>query len=144
MPVFHDDQHGTAIISGAALLNAVDIADKDRSSLQVTFAGAGAAATATARFYVSLGIPRENITMCDIDGILSERRADAGDLNEYTEPFARGVDDGELEDAMEGADVFVGLSVGGIVSQDMVRSMADNPIIFAMANPDPEITYEDA
>ncbi|AFK19907.1 NADP-dependent malic enzyme [Haloferax mediterranei ATCC 33500] len=144
IPVFHDDQHGTAIISGAALLNAVDIADKDRSSLQVTFAGAGAAATATARFYVSLGIPRENITMCDIDGILSERRADAGDLNEYTEPFARGVDDGELEDAMEGADVFVGLSVGGIVSQDMVRSMADNPIIFAMANPDPEITYEDA
>ncbi|KAB1193582.1 NADP-dependent malic enzyme [Haloferax sp. MBLA0076] len=144
IPVFHDDQHGTAIISGAALLNAVEIADKDLSSLDVTFAGAGAAATATARFYVSLGIPHENITMCDIDGILSESRAEAGELNEYTEPFARGVEDGSLEDAMEGADVFVGLSVGGIVSQAMVRSMADDPIIFAMANPDPEITYEDA
>jgi malate dehydrogenase (oxaloacetate-decarboxylating)(NADP+) len=144
IPVFHDDQHGTAIISGAALRNAVDIADKDLSELHVTFAGAGAAATATARFYVSLGIPHENITMCDIDGILSESRAEAGELNEFTEPFARGVDDGELEDAMAGADVFVGLSVGGIVSQEMVRSMADDPIIFAMANPDPEITYEDA
>ena len=144
IPVFHDDQHGTAIISGAALRNAVDIAGKDISDLHVTFAGAGAAATATARFYVSLGIPRENITMCDINGVLSDARAEAGDLNEFTEPFARGEDDGELEDAMAGADVFVGLSVGGIVSQEMVRSMADDPIIFAMANPDPEITYEDA
>ncbi|SEL34805.1 NADP-dependent malic enzyme [Haloferax larsenii] len=144
IPVFHDDQHGTAIISGAALLNAVDIVGKDLSDLQVTFAGAGAAATATARFYVSLGIPHENITMCDIDGILSESRAEAGDLDEYTEPFARGVSDGDLEDAMAGADVFVGLSVGGIVSQEMVRSMANDPIIFAMANPDPEISYEDA
>ncbi|SEP24197.1 malate dehydrogenase (oxaloacetate-decarboxylating)(NADP+) [Halogranum amylolyticum] len=144
VPVFHDDQHGTAIISGAALRNAVDIAGKELSELEVTFAGAGAAATATARFYVSLGIPRENITMCDINGVLSEARAEAGDLNEFTEPFARGVDDGELEDAIEDADVFVGLSVGGIVSQEMVRSMADDPIIFAMANPDPEISYEDA
>ncbi|QIO25063.1 NADP-dependent malic enzyme [Haloarcula sp. JP-L23] len=144
VPVFHDDQHGTAIISGAALLNAAEIAEKELSTLDVTFAGAGAAATATARFYVSLGVPRENITMCDIDGILSETRADAGDLNEFTEPFAQGVDDGSLEDAMEGADVFVGLSVGGLVSQEMVQSMADTPIIFAMANPDPEIAYPDA
>ncbi|ELZ80390.1 bifunctional malic enzyme oxidoreductase/phosphotransacetylase [Haloferax larsenii JCM 13917] len=144
IPVFHDDQHGTAIISGAALLNAVDIVGKDLSELEVTFAGAGAAATATARFYVSLGIPHENITMCDIDGVLSESRAEAGDLDEYTEPFARGVSDGDLEDAMAGADVFVGLSVGGIVSQEMVRSMANDPIIFAMANPDPEISYEEA
>ncbi|EJN57126.1 NADP-dependent malic enzyme [Halogranum rubrum] len=144
IPVFHDDQHGTAIISGAALRNAVDIVGKDVENLHVTFAGAGAAATATARFYVSLGIPRENITMCDINGVLSEARAEAGDLNEFTEPFARGEADGELEDAMAGADVFVGLSVGGIVSQEMVRSMADDPIIFAMANPDPEITYQDA
>ncbi|RDZ52808.1 NADP-dependent malic enzyme [Haloferax sp. Atlit-6N] len=144
IPVFHDDQHGTAIISGAALLNAADIADKELSSLNVTFSGAGAAATATARFYVSLGIPHENITLCDIDGVLSESRAEAGELDEYAEPFARGVDDGDLEDAIEGADVLVGLSVGGIVSQEMVRSMADNPIIFAMANPDPEIAYEDA
>ncbi|ELZ84673.1 bifunctional malic enzyme oxidoreductase/phosphotransacetylase [Haloferax elongans ATCC BAA-1513] len=144
IPVFHDDQHGTAIISGAALLNAVDIVGKDLSELEVTFAGAGAAATATARFYVSLGIPHENITMCDIDGILSDSRAEAGNLDEYTEPFSRGVSDGDLEDAMAGADVFVGLSVGGIVSQEMVRSMADDPIIFAMANPDPEISYEEA
>ncbi|WP_135821965.1 NADP-dependent malic enzyme [Halostella litorea] len=144
IPVFHDDQHGTAIISGAALLNAADIADKDLADLQVAFAGAGAAATATARFYVSLGIPRENITMCDVDGVLSERRAEAGELSEFTEPFAHGVADGELADAMEGADVFVGLSVGGIVDGEMVRSMADDPIIFAMANPDPEIDYEEA
>ena len=144
IPVFHDDQHGTAIISGAALLNAVEITGKDLSDLQVTFAGAGAAATATARFYVSLGIPRENITMCDEHGILSERRARADDLSEYTEPFAEGVDDGDLADAMAGADVFVGLSVGGIVSPEMVRSMASDPVIFAMANPDPEIDYETA
>ncbi|WP_276249257.1 NADP-dependent malic enzyme [Haloarcula rara] len=144
IPVFHDDQHGTAIISGAALLNAAEIVGKDLSELQVTFAGAGAAATATARFYVSLGIPRENITMCDEDGVLSERRARADELSEYTDPFARGVEDGDLADAMAGADVFVGLSVGGIVSPDMVRSMAPDPIIFAMANPEPEIAYETA
>ncbi len=144
IPVFHDDQHGTAIISGAALLNAVDIVGKDLSELTVAFAGAGAAATATARFYVSLGVPRENITMCDVDGVLSASRADAGELSEYTEPFAHGVDDGDLADAIEGVDVFVGLSVGGIVSQEMVRSMADDPIVFAMANPEPEIAYEDA
>ncbi|WP_277540049.1 NADP-dependent malic enzyme [Haloarcula laminariae] len=144
IPVFHDDQHGTAIISGAALLNAVEITGKELSDLEVTFAGAGAAATATARFYVSLGIPRENITMCDEHGILSERRARADELSEYTEPFAQGVDDGALADAMAGADVFVGLSVGGIVSPEMVRSMAEDPVIFAMANPDPEIEYETA
>jgi len=144
IPVFHDDQHGTAIISGAALLNAVEITGKALEDLQVVFAGAGAAATATARFYVSLGIPRANITVCDEDGILSERRASAGELNEYTEPFADGVDDGSLADAMQGADVFVGLSVGGIVDAEMVRSMAPDPVIFAMANPDPEIDYETA
>jgi malate dehydrogenase (oxaloacetate-decarboxylating)(NADP+) len=144
VPVFHDDQHGTAIISKAALLNAVEVVGKELSELQVTFAGAGAAATATARFYVSLGIPRENITICDEHGMLSESRASNGELNQYTEPFARGVADGDLADAMEGADVFVGLSVGGIVSEEMVRSMASEPVIFAMANPDPEIDYETA
>ncbi|MFC6823566.1 NADP-dependent malic enzyme [Halopelagius fulvigenes] len=144
IPVFHDDQHGTAIISGAALLNAVDIAGKDLDEIRVTFAGAGAAATATARFYVSLGVRPENIVMCDIDGILTTDRADAGDLNEYNREFARDVPDGGLAEAMEGADVFVGLSAGGIVSQEMVRSMAEDPIIFAMANPDPEIGYEEA
>ena len=144
IPVFHDDQHGTAIISGAALLNAVEITGKELADLDVVFAGAGAAATATARFYVSLGIPHENITICDEHGMLSESRASSGELDQYTEPFARGVGDGDLADAMEGADVFVGLSVGDIVSEEMVRSMASDPVIFAMANPDPEIDYETA
>ena len=143
IPVFHDDQHGTAIISGAALLNAVEVADKALSDLEITFAGAGAAATATANFYVSLGVPQENITMADEHGILTEERAEAGDIDEYAAAFAQ-PENGDLADAMEGADVFVGLSVGGIVSQEMVQSMADNPIIFAMANPDPEIGYEEA
>ncbi|RDZ44580.1 NADP-dependent malic enzyme [Haloferax sp. Atlit-10N] len=144
IPVFHDDQHGTAIISGAALLNAADIVDKDLDDLEIVFSGAGASALATARFYVSLGAKKENITMCDSTGIITESRVEAGDVNKYKAEFAQPVDEGSLSDAMEGADVFAGLSVGGIVSQEMVRSMADNPVIFAMANPDPEITYEDA
>ncbi|MFC6752397.1 NADP-dependent malic enzyme [Halorubrum tibetense] len=144
IPVFHDDQHGTAIISGAALMNAVDIAGKDLSELEIVFSGAGASAIATARFYVSLGAERDNITMCDSSGIVTTDRAEAGEVNEYKQEFASDVDGGDLADAMDGADVFVGLSIGGIVSQEMVRSMASDPIIFAMANPDPEITYEDA
>jgi malate dehydrogenase (oxaloacetate-decarboxylating)(NADP+) len=144
IPVFHDDQHGTAIISGASLLNAVDISGKDLEDLEIVFSGAGASAIATARFYVSLGADREKITMCDSGGIITEQRAEAGDVNEFKQEFARDVPEGGLEEAMEGADVFVGLSVGGIVDEDMVRSMADNPIIFAMANPDPEIGYDRA
>ncbi|QLD86116.1 NADP-dependent malic enzyme [Natronomonas halophila] len=144
IPVFHDDQHGTAIISGAALLNACEIAGKDLEEIEVTFAGAGAAATATARFYDSLGVKKENITMCDIDGIITEDRAAENDPHEYAAPFAADVPEGSLADAMEDADVFVGLSVGGIVDEDMVRSMADEPIILAMANPEPEIGYEQA
>ena len=144
VPVFHDDQHGTAIISGAALINAADIVDKEFEDLKIVFSGAGASAIATARFYVSLGAKRENITMCDSSGIITEARAVAGDVNEYKQEFASTADDGDLADALDGADVFVGLSVGGIVSQEMVRSMAEDPILFAMANPDPEITYEDA
>ncbi|MGB9956146.1 NADP-dependent malic enzyme [Haloferax prahovense] len=144
IPVFHDDQHGTAIISGAALLNAADIVDKDLDDLDIVFSGAGASALATARFYVSLGAKKENITMCDSSGIITESRVEEGDVNKYKAEFAQPVEEGSLSDAMEGADVFAGLSVGGIVSQEMVRSMADNPVIFAMANPDPEITYEDA
>jgi malate dehydrogenase (oxaloacetate-decarboxylating)(NADP+) len=144
IPVFHDDQHGTAIISGAGLINAADVVDKDIADLRVTVSGAGASAIATAKFYVSLGVQRENITMCDSSGIITRERAEAGDVNEYKAEFARDVPPGDLADAMEGADVFVGLSVAGIVSQEMVRSMADDPIIFAMANPDPEISYPDA
>ncbi|MFB6082561.1 MAG: NADP-dependent malic enzyme [Halanaeroarchaeum sp.] len=144
IPVFHDDQHGTAIISGAALLNAVDLVDKDLADLDIVFSGAGASAIATARFYVSLGVKQENITMCDSSGIITQERADSGDVNTFKQEFARDVPEGDLADAMEGADVFVGLSIGGIVSQEMVRSMAENPMVFAMANPDPEISYEDA
>ncbi|MCL9817264.1 NADP-dependent malic enzyme [Natronocalculus amylovorans] len=141
IPVFHDDQHGTAIITGAALLNALEIAQKDIKSIQITFAGAGAAAIATARFYVSLGVQKENITMVDIDGILTASRADAGELDPYSQEFARDIPDGGLADAIAGADVFVGLSAGGIVDPEMIRSMAADPIVFAMANPDPEIGY---
>ncbi|MFB6084508.1 MAG: NADP-dependent malic enzyme [Halorientalis sp.] len=144
IPIFHDDQHGTAIISGAALLNAADIAGKDLSELDIVFSGAGASAIATARFYVSLGASRENITMCDSSGIITEARAESDDVNDFKKEFARDVPEGDLADAMAGADVFVGLSVGGIVDQEMVRSMASDPIIFAMANPDPEIGYEAA
>ena len=144
IPVFHDDQHGTAIISGAALINAAEIAGKEISELDIVFSGAGASAIATARFYVSLGADPDRITMCDSSGIITEERAEAGDVNKYKREFAQDVSEGGLADAMEGADVFVGLSIGGLVDQDMVRSMADNPIVFAMANPDPEIGYNEA
>ncbi|WP_436910485.1 NADP-dependent malic enzyme [Halosimplex marinum] len=144
IPVFHDDQHGTAIISGAALINAAEISGKDLETLEVTFAGAGAAAIATAKFYISLGVRKENVTMVDIDGILTTERAEAGDLNEYNREFASDVPEGDLADAMVGADMLVGLSAGGIVDPEMVRSMAADPIIFAMANPEPEIGYEEA
>ena len=141
IPVFHDDQHGTAIISGAALLNAADVAGKDLSDLDVVFSGAGASAIATARFYTSLGVPAENIVLCDSSGVIG---TDREDVNEYKTEFASDIEADTLAEAMAGADVFVGLSVGGIVSQEMVASMAPNPIVFAMANPDPEIAYEDA
>ncbi|MEF8774921.1 MAG: NADP-dependent malic enzyme [Haloarculaceae archaeon] len=144
VPVFHDDQHGTAIISGAALYNAVDLVDKDLDDVEIVFSGAGASAIACARFYVSLGASEENITMCDSSGIITADRAAAGDVNEFKQEFARDVPGGDLADAMAQADVFVGLSVGGLVDQDMVRSMADDPIVFAMANPEPEIDYHDA
>ncbi|MCX2818179.1 NADP-dependent malic enzyme [Haladaptatus sp. F3-133] len=143
IPVFHDDQHGTAIISGAALLNACEISDKELDEIDVVFSGAGASAVACAEFYVSLGVERDSITMCDSSGVITERRAEEDDLNEYKRRFASDAPKGDLADAMDGADVFVGLSVGGIVSQDMVASMDDDPIVFAMANPDPEIGYEE-
>jgi malate dehydrogenase (oxaloacetate-decarboxylating)(NADP+) len=144
VPVFHDDQHGTAIISGAALLNAVDIADKEFQDIDIVFAGAGASAIACARFYVSLGADPDRITMLDSTGIITEDRVAAGDVDKFKAEFATDGPGGDLADAMAGADVFVGLAVGGIVDQDMVRSMAADPIVFAMANPDPEIDYEAA
>jgi len=141
VPVFHDDQHGTAIISGAALINAAEVNGKDLSEMEIVFSGAGASAIATARFYVSLGVKKENIVMCDSSGTITP---DRDDLNKYKQEFANETDADTLEEAMDGADGFVGLSVAGLVTQEMVASMAADPIVFAMANPDPEIGYEEA
>ena len=142
IPVFHDDQHGTAIIS-AALLNALELAGKKIDEVKVVFNGAGASAIACAKFYVLLGVKKENIVMCDHLGVIYKGREK--NMNPYKEEFA--VDDGEgktLRDVLKGADVFVGLSTGNIVTGDMLKGMADNPIVFAMANPEPEISYEEA
>src|SRR5580700_3632759 len=142
IPVFHDDQHGTAIISGAALLNALEVVGKDIDKIRLVINGAGASAVATAEHYVRLGMKRENITLCDTKGVVYEGRT-AG-MNPYKQRFAQDTKLRTLAEAMAGTDMFLGLSVGGVVSQDMVRSMAARPIVIAMANPDPEITYEDA
>ena len=143
IPVFHDDQHGTAIISGAALVNALILADKKIGDVRVVFSGAGAAGIACANFYVSLGVNPANVLMTDSKGVLWNGRGDE-DKNKYKKPYFRDTECRTLEDAMKGADVFCGLSQKGILTQAMVRTMADNPIIFAMANPDPEISYPDA
>jgi len=142
IPVFHDDQHGTAIISGAALLNAVEVAGKDISKVRLVVSGGGASAVACTKYYVSLGVDPKNVLMVDSRGVIHAGRKDG--MNEYKAEFARKTKRRTLADAMKGADVMLGLSVGGLVTQDMVRSMAKDPIIFAMANPDPEIGYEDA
>ncbi|MEE9207988.1 MAG: malic enzyme-like NAD(P)-binding protein, partial [Gemmatimonadota bacterium] len=141
IPVFHDDQHGTAIISGAALLNTLELVGKSVDQVKVVFSGAGASAIASAEHYVRLGVKRENVVLVDSKGVLSEGRED---LNEYKARFAAKTDARTLQEAMAGADVFVGLSVAGVVTQQMVRDMADRPIIFALANPDPEILPEEA
>jgi malate dehydrogenase (oxaloacetate-decarboxylating)(NADP+) len=140
IPVFHDDQHGTAVISGAALLNALRISGKAIDELTVVFSGAGAAAIATAEHYVSLGVRRENIAMTDSKGVI---RRDRGNLDRYKGRFATDRDLHTLEDALRGADMFVGLSVAGAVTKEMVDGMAAAPIVFALANPDPEILPED-
>ncbi len=142
IPVFHDDQHGTAIISGAALLNALEVVGKDIRKVKVVFNGAGAAGIACAEHYVNLGVKRENIILCDTKGVVYKGRTSG--MNAYKERFAQDTTLRTLAEAMVGADVFAGLSVKDAINQDMVRSMAPNPVIFAMANPDPEITYEDA
>jgi malate dehydrogenase (oxaloacetate-decarboxylating)(NADP+) len=141
IPVFHDDQHGTAIISGAALLNALELTGKAIDEVRVVFSGAGAAAIATAEHYVRLGVRRENILMCDSQGVLHVGRTEA--MDPYKARFLRETPHRTLAEALVGADVFVGLSVGGIVTREMVATMADRPIIFALANPDPEILPED-
>jgi malate dehydrogenase (oxaloacetate-decarboxylating)(NADP+) len=140
IPVFHDDQHGTAIISGAALLNALELVGKPIDQVRVVFSGAGAAGIACAEMYLKLGVRRENITMVDTVGIIYRGRREK--MNPYKERFATETELRTLEQAMRGADVFVGVSVKDIVTPGMLRSMADQPIVFAMANPDPEITYE--
>ncbi len=142
IPVFHDDQHGTAIISGAALLNALEIVGKDIHQVKVVFSGAGAAAISTAEHYVRLGVLRENILMCDRAGVIHDGRP-AGDLDPYKARFAGTTSARTIADALVGADVFVGLSVAGAVTRAMVAQMAARPVIFALANPVPEITPEE-
>jgi malate dehydrogenase (oxaloacetate-decarboxylating)(NADP+) len=142
IPAFHDDQHGTAIISGAALLNALELVDKDIAQVRVVFNGAGAAGLATALHYVRLGVRKENITMCDIYGVIFEGRAEG--MNPYNSQFAVKTSKRRLAEVLEDADVFVGLSVGDCVTPEMLKPMAERPIIFAMANPTPEISYERA
>jgi malate dehydrogenase (oxaloacetate-decarboxylating)(NADP+) len=141
IPVMHDDQHGTAIISGAALLNALELQKKKIDRVRFVVNGAGAAAMACVQLYVALGARYENFIMFDKDGVLHEGRTD---LDATRKKFAVKKSDSTLAKAMRDADVFLGLSIGGVVTPDMVKSMAKNPIVFAMANPDPEISYEDA
>src|SRR3989441_2194753 len=142
IPVFHDDQHGTAIISAAALENALEVAGKKIGKVKVVISGAGAAAMACLRLYLKMGLNKANVILTDSHGVIFKGRT--VDMTPYKEEFAADTDRRTLADAMKGADVFIGLSVGGIVTPDMIRSMAKNPIVFAMANPDPEISYDDA
>src|ERR1700683_393544 len=142
IPVFHDDQHGTAIISGAALLNGLEVVRKDISKVRVVVNGAGAAGFACAEHYVRLGVKRENVILCDTKGVVYKGRTQG--MNPYKERFAINTSLRTLAEAMDSVDVFLGLSVKGAITPDMVRSMAARPIVFGMANPDPEIPYEGA
>ena len=141
IPVFHDDQHGTAIISGAAFINACEITKREPKDVKVVVSGAGAAAIACTNFFISLGVRKENILMVDSKGVIYKGRKEG--MNKYKEEFAAETSARTLADAMKGADCFIGCSAKGLVTKDMVKSMANDPIIFAMANPDPEITPEE-
>jgi malate dehydrogenase (oxaloacetate-decarboxylating)(NADP+) len=143
IPVFHDDQHGTAIISAAAFVNACEVSGKDVTKVQITCIGAGAAATSCMSMWTHLGVPHKNITMVDVGGVLS---VDRPDLDEFRAAFARPTDDPRrtLRDAVKGADVLIGLSAANLVDEEMLLTMGPSPIIFALANPDPEISYERA
>jgi malate dehydrogenase (oxaloacetate-decarboxylating)(NADP+) len=141
IPVMHDDQHGTAIITGAALINALELAGKKIEKVRIVVNGAGASAISCTKLFVSLGATLENVVMLDSTGVI---RSDRDQLEEQKKTFATKRDIHTLEEAMTGADVFIGLSKGNILNSDHLRSMAENPIVFAMANPDPEISYEDA
>jgi malate dehydrogenase (oxaloacetate-decarboxylating)(NADP+) len=141
IPVFHDDQHGTAIISAAGLLNSLAITGRKIEDLKMVVCGAGAAAISCSRLYVSLGVRKENIVMCDSKGVINKKRKE---LNKFKQEFITSRDLDTLEQAVNGADLFLGLSAACMMSKEMLASMAKNPIIFAMANPNPEISYEDA
>jgi len=141
IPVFHDDQHGTAIISAAGLLNSLEITGRKIEDLKMVVCGAGAAAISCSRLYVSLGVRRENIVMCDSKGVINKKRKD---LNKFKMEFITGRDLDTLQQALVGADLFLGLSIACIMTKEMLASMTKNPIIFAMANPNPEISFEDA
>jgi malate dehydrogenase (oxaloacetate-decarboxylating)(NADP+) len=141
IPVFHDDQHGTAIISGAGLINALEITERKIDKIKLVVCGAGAAAISCSRLYLSLGVKKENIVMVDSKGVINRKRKD---LNKYKQEFITDRDIDTLAEAVKGADIFLGLSTANMLSKEMLASMAKNPIVFAMANPDPEITYEDA
>ncbi len=141
IPVFHDDQHGTAVISGAAFLNALEFVDKKIEDMKVVFCGGGAAAIACANLYIHLGVRRENLTMCDSKGVIYKGRTEG--MNPYKERFAVDTKKRLIAEALDGADAFVGVSVKGIITKEMVAKMARDPIIFAMANPEPEITPEE-
>ena len=141
IPVFHDDQHGTAIISCAALINAAEVAGKKLQDLRIIVNGAGASAISCSKLYISAGVKKENLFMFDSKGCLTKDRKD---LNKYKQEFAQEKGYSSLAEGVKGADVFVGLSVAGVMTKDMVKSMAKKPIIFAMANPDPEIMYDEA
>ena len=142
IPVMHDDQHGTAIISAAGLINALEVANKQIDKVQVVINGAGAAAISTAKLYLSLGVKKENLIMLDSKGAITTDRTD---LNEQKKFFASSrTEIKNLADAMKGADVFLGVSKADVVSQEMILSMNEHPIVFALANPNPEITYESA
>ena len=138
IPVMHDDQHGTAIISGAALINALEIQQKNISEIKLVINGAGSAAISCGRFYISLGVKPENIVMCDSKGVIRTSRTD---LNPQKQEFATSRDITTLQEAIKGADVFLGLSVAGVLTPEMVNDMAEKPIVLALANPDPEIDY---
>lgn len=140
IPVFHDDQHGTAIILGAALINALEITSKSLTEVKVVFSGAGAAALASASHLMKMGIPREHIWMCDIAGLVYRGRVE--EMFAEKEVFAQGDKPASLAEVIEGADVFIGLSAANIVTPEMLRRMRAQPVIFTMANPDPEISYE--
>src|ERR1035437_8082997 len=140
IPVFHDDQHGTAIISAAGLINALEITGKKIEEIKMVVCGAGAAAISCTRLYVTLGVKKENIIMADSKGVINRKRKD---LNKYKQEFITGRDINTLQEAVVNADLFLGLSTSCMMSQEMLSSMAKNPIVFAMANPDPEISFEE-